>query len=101
MKKKTKAARISKFLNANMKGNAGGAICEFIRWRDMSKRLAESKVTAMDYLAGNLTEQCRCGEVRELESFLRHLIFRRAEFIEIADKYAMDETPRKRRAPAS
>ena len=66
MKKKTKAARISKFLNANMKGNVGGTICEFIRRRDMSKRLAESKVTAMDYLAGNLTEQCRCGEVREL-----------------------------------
>ena len=57
--KKIKAARIIKFLDANMKRYVDGATREFISRRDLSRRLAASNVTATDCLAGNFTEQPR------------------------------------------
>ena len=53
------AARISKYINANMKNNLGSLIREFTQRRDAGSRAEEAKKTAMDYLLKNIGTQKR------------------------------------------
>ena len=63
--KDLEAARVSKFLNGNMKCNLGMLIRQFVQRRDAEKRETEAEKRPKDYLTSNLLLPCRCGEVKE------------------------------------
>ena len=48
-----------------MKNNPANIIAEFVRRRDLPDNMEEGKRTPRDYLVGNLSKECRCGEILE------------------------------------
>ena len=65
--KDLEAARVSKFLNGNMKCNLGMLIRQFVLRRDAEKRETEAEKRQKGYLTSNLLLPCRCGEVKEID----------------------------------
>ena len=52
-------------MSANVKNNPANIIAEFVRRRDLPDNMEEGKKTPWDYLVGNLSKECRCGEILE------------------------------------
>ena len=58
-----KAARISKYINANIKNNIGAIIDNFVERRSFLELSKEATKSALDYLVDNLKTPCQRHEV--------------------------------------